>query len=99
MRDIRAALVNESLHCRALFFRECSELLSAYREDTGPEFQTDSRDLFLQEAKREGLMPVFETESGTYIYSDFVQESFAVRTMRAIVCRTALSNAVRLRLS
>lgn len=66
-----------TVHGRLLMSVSGRPLLSAYREDTGTEFQTDSRDLFLQEAKREGLMPVFETESGTYIYSDFVQESFA----------------------
>ena len=66
-----------TVHGRLLMSVSGRPLLSAYREDTGTEFDTNGRNLFLQESKREGLMPVFETESGTYIYSDFVQESFA----------------------
>ena len=65
-----------TVHGRLLMSVSGRPLLSAYREDTGTAFETDGRNLFLQEAKREGLMPVYETESGTYIYSDFVQESF-----------------------
>ena len=65
-----------TVHGRLLMSVSGRPLLSAYREDTGTAFETDGRDLFLQEAKREGLMPVFETQTGTYIYSDFVQESF-----------------------
>lgn len=65
-----------TVHGRLLMSVSGRPLLSAYREDTRTAFETDGRDLFLQEAKREGLMPVFETKTGTYIYSDFVQESF-----------------------
>ena len=65
-----------TVHGRLLMSVSARPLLSAYREDTGTVFDVNSRQLFLKEDKREELMPVYETASGTFIYSDFIQESF-----------------------
>ncbi len=64
------------VHGRVMMSASQRKLLTSYREDTGTAIDPAGRHLFLREAKREGLMPVYETETGTYVYSDFVQESF-----------------------
>ena len=55
--------------------RRC--LLSAYGETAGLSQELrGSRTLSIREAKRSEHMPIFEDESGTLIYTDYVLESF-----------------------
>ena len=65
-----------TIHGRLLMSVSGRKLLSAYRDDEDIALDPSSGRLFLQEEKREGKMPVFERESGTYIYTDFIQSSF-----------------------
>ena len=59
------------------------------------------QDLYLQEAKRQGKMPVFEDENGTIIYSDDRLESWLEmnRFMQAGICRYLLSGLYEDRLA
>lgn len=50
------------------------QLVSSYQSHINTSFTKE--DLYLQESKRDGLMPIYEDALGTIIYSDYVLESF-----------------------
>lgn len=74
LRRVPGCMVH--VHGRFLMSVSRRKLLSAYRDDEHVGFCPSASGLFLAEEKRDGRMPVFETESGTYIYTDFIQSSF-----------------------
>lgn len=52
-------------------------LLSAYQKYSGVQMQArDNQKLWIQETNRQGHMPIYESEFGTVIYTDFVLQSF-----------------------
>ena len=66
-----------TVHGRTLMSRSFRKLLSAYEAHYGMEYALEGREgLTLIEAKRDGIMPVYEDETGTLIYSDNVLDSF-----------------------
>lgn len=65
------------IHGRMLMSVSKRKLLSAYQQLTNCQNLHEEKDLYLQEMKRDGKMPIYENEYGTYIYSDFIQESFS----------------------
>ncbi len=66
-----------TVHGRMIMSISRRKLLEAYMKHNDFDVEVDERyDLRIQELKRDGLMPIYENEYGTIIYSDFVQESF-----------------------
>ncbi len=66
-----------TVHGRLLMSVSRRKLLDVYASDFSKEFRTDeNRNLMIRESKRKELMPVYQNEWGTMIYTDFVQESF-----------------------
>ncbi len=51
-------------------------LVSAFAQSAGLGDLREKKNLHLRELKREGRMPLFETDFGTMIHNDYVQESF-----------------------
>jgi putative protease len=64
------------IHGHTLMSVSKRKLLSAYSEASGLPDLHERKNLFLKEAKRDDLMPVFENNHGTMIFTDFVLESF-----------------------
>lgn len=64
------------IHGRSLMSVSARSLLGAFREQTGCGPLAGRRDLYLTEEQRTALMPVFENERGTMIFTDFIHESF-----------------------
>lgn len=66
-----------TIHGRLMMSFSKRHLLQSYQQQIQKDLNLyKNRHLTLQETKREGKMPVFEDETGTYIYTDFVLESF-----------------------
>ncbi len=63
------------LHGRLLMSASGRRLIEAYGEAAGRKGIENRKDVFLREMKREGKMPAAETETGTLIFTDFIQES------------------------
>ncbi len=77
--DITAAVPHTEItvHGRLLMSVSRRKLLDVYKSDFDKEFEADgNRDLLIRESKRQEMMPVYQNESGTMVYTDFVQESF-----------------------
>lgn len=67
------------VHGHFLMSRSYRKLLSAWNEAYDLSLELSHRtDLTLRERKREGQMPVYEDETGTLIYTDYVLNSFRV---------------------
>lgn len=65
------------VHGRLLMSVSRRKLLKAYHDETGIPFTYEkNRELYLVEEKREGHMPVYETENACMIFTDYIQESF-----------------------
>ena len=65
------------VHGRLLMSVSRRKLLNAYHDETGIPFTYEkNRELYLVEEKREGHMPVYETENACMIFTDYIQESF-----------------------
>ncbi|MEE8806824.1 MAG: U32 family peptidase [Lactimicrobium sp.] len=82
------------IHGHPVLSRSHRPLLSAWKQAFSyPEELKERKDLFLQEAKRQGKMPVYEDENGTIIYSDDRLESWQEMNqfMQAGICHYLLS--------
>lgn len=64
------------IHGHTLMSVSKRKLLSAYRHVTNKDIEVDDKSLSLKEKTRDTLMPVYENEYSTLIYTDFIQESF-----------------------
>lgn len=65
------------VHGRLLMSVSRRKLLKAYHDETGIPFTYEkNKNLYLVEEKREGRMPVYETENACMIFTDYIQESF-----------------------
>lgn len=75
IRDIAMHVSHTRLqiHGHSLMSMSGRKLLHAFTRETGIPAE---KDLYLQEEKRDGKMPVFEDQNGTYIYTDYVLHSF-----------------------
>ncbi len=90
------------IHGHPVLSRSRRPLLSSWKQAFSCMKELKERnDLFLQEAKRKGKMPVFEDENGTIIYSDDRLESWLEmnRFMQAGICRYLLSGLYEDRLA
>ena len=67
--------VEVTIHGHILMSASKRQLLSSYFEDSHQPVQQE-KVFYLKEMKREDLMPIYEDDLGTYIYSDFVLNSF-----------------------
>lgn len=65
------------IHGRLLMSVSKRPLLDAYSQIHHLPSLQGQRDLYLKEESREGKMPIYENAYGTYIYTDYMQESFA----------------------
>lgn len=66
-----------TIHGNLLMSASRRPLLSHWQKFSGyPESLRNKEGLSIRESKRNEKMPIIETEAGTLIYSDFVQESF-----------------------
>lgn len=63
------------IHGRQMMSVSARKLLSAYAEISG---KTVPGSVFLREEKREGMMPAFENDHGTTIWTDYILHSFYV---------------------
>ena len=63
------------IHGHMLMSISGRKLVGAYEKETGIK-NLQRQGLSLREEKRDGLMPVYEDDRGTYIYSDYVLHSF-----------------------
>ena len=64
------------IHGHQLMSVSGRKLVSSYEDVTG--IRTVRNSLFLKEEKRSWKMPVYEDETGTMVFTDYVQESFAL---------------------
>lgn len=65
------------VHGRLLMSVSRRKLLKAYHDETGIPFTYEkNKKLYLVEEKRDGHMPVYETENACMIFTDYIQESF-----------------------
>lgn len=74
--DIAKNIDNASLiiHGHLLMSATKRKLLSEYAKEK--DIVIDNDNLSIQEETRDALMPIYESEVGTLVYSDFIQESF-----------------------
>ena len=76
IKEIASAIDNASLiiHGHLLMSATRRKLLSSYGNNKNIGLKDNN--YYLQEETRDGLMPIYESDRGTLIYSDFIQESF-----------------------
>lgn len=65
-----------NIHGYQLMSVSARPLLTAYAEQTGLPPLREKDGLYLQEEKRNGMMPVYESAYAAMIFSDYIQESF-----------------------
>ena len=61
------------IHGYSMMSMSGRKLVQAFTKETGI---PAGKDLYLQEEKRDGKMPVFEDLHGTYVYTDYALHSF-----------------------
>lgn len=78
IRDIAENVAHTTvlIHGHTLMSVSKRKLISAYQKVTNKPFDVHSKDLTIQEMKRDGMMPLYENAYACMIYSDFIQESF-----------------------